>query len=110
MAGIADSKYVSLTTYKKDGTTKALPVWIADFGDGKVGFTTSSSSFKVKRILVQPGASLSLQMHHHRAEHWVVVDGKATVRVGSIERFSCNCAISPRMRDSTCATVSSMSS
>jgi mannose-1-phosphate guanylyltransferase/mannose-6-phosphate isomerase len=38
--------------------------------------------FKVKRILVQPGASLSLQMHHHRAEHWVVVKGVAEVRNG----------------------------
>ncbi|HEY3488450.1 MAG TPA: mannose-1-phosphate guanylyltransferase/mannose-6-phosphate isomerase, partial [Gammaproteobacteria bacterium] len=35
--------------------------------------------FKVKRITVKPGASLSLQMHHHRAEHWVVVKGEAQV-------------------------------
>jgi mannose-1-phosphate guanylyltransferase/mannose-6-phosphate isomerase len=35
--------------------------------------------FKVKRICVNPGASLSLQMHHHRAEHWVVVRGEARV-------------------------------
>ena len=38
--------------------------------------------FKVKRILVHPGASLSLQMHHHRAEHWVVVKGVAEVQNG----------------------------
>ncbi|MFG6448279.1 mannose-1-phosphate guanylyltransferase/mannose-6-phosphate isomerase [Roseateles sp. BYS180W] len=35
--------------------------------------------FQVKRIMVKPGASLSLQMHHHRAEHWVVVSGTAEV-------------------------------
>lgn len=35
--------------------------------------------FKVKRIMVKPGASLSLQMHHHRAEHWVVVKGTAQI-------------------------------
>ncbi len=35
--------------------------------------------FQVKRIVVKPGASLSLQMHHHRAEHWVVVHGTARV-------------------------------
>lgn len=35
--------------------------------------------FQVKRICVKPGASLSLQMHHHRAEHWVVVHGTAEV-------------------------------
>jgi mannose-1-phosphate guanylyltransferase/mannose-6-phosphate isomerase len=35
--------------------------------------------FKVKRIMVKSGAKLSLQMHHHRAEHWVVVSGTALV-------------------------------
>jgi mannose-1-phosphate guanylyltransferase/mannose-6-phosphate isomerase len=38
--------------------------------------------FQVKRIMVKPGASLSLQMHHHRAEHWIVVTGTAEVTVG----------------------------
>jgi mannose-1-phosphate guanylyltransferase/mannose-6-phosphate isomerase len=38
--------------------------------------------FQVKRIAVKPGASLSLQMHHHRAEHWVVVSGAAQVTCG----------------------------
>ena len=41
--------------------------------------------FQVKRIGVKPGASLSLQMHHHRAEHWVVVSGSALVRNGDNE-------------------------
>ena len=35
--------------------------------------------FQVKRIMVKPGASLSLQMHHHRAEHWIVVSGTAEI-------------------------------
>ena len=38
--------------------------------------------FQVKRIVVKPGAALSLQMHHHRAEHWVVVKGTALITVG----------------------------
>ncbi len=38
--------------------------------------------FQVKRIMVKPGAALSLQMHHHRAEHWVVVSGAARVTRG----------------------------
>jgi mannose-1-phosphate guanylyltransferase/mannose-6-phosphate isomerase len=38
--------------------------------------------FQVKRIMVKPGARLSLQMHHHRAEHWVVVSGTAEVTNG----------------------------
>jgi mannose-1-phosphate guanylyltransferase/mannose-6-phosphate isomerase len=37
--------------------------------------------FQVKRISVNPGAKLSLQMHHHRAEHWVVVRGTARVTI-----------------------------
>lgn len=47
---ISDEKYVSLTTYRKNGEPKLAPVWIADLGDGTVGFTTSSSSWKVKRL------------------------------------------------------------
>ncbi|WP_334107029.1 mannose-1-phosphate guanylyltransferase/mannose-6-phosphate isomerase [Methylobacillus sp.] len=38
--------------------------------------------FQVKRIVVNPGATLSLQMHHHRAEHWIVVTGTAEVTRG----------------------------
>ena len=37
--------------------------------------------FQVKRIVVQPGAALSLQSHHHRAEHWIVVEGTAKVTI-----------------------------
>ena len=40
------------------------------------------SRFKVKRIMVNPKASLSLQMHHHRAEHWIVVSGTAEITCG----------------------------
>jgi mannose-1-phosphate guanylyltransferase / mannose-6-phosphate isomerase len=42
----------------------------------------SGPRFQVKRILVKPGASLSLQKHHHRAEHWIVVSGTAEVTNG----------------------------
>ena len=40
--------------------------------------------FKVKRITVTPGARLSVQMHHHRSEHWVVVSGTAKVTKGDV--------------------------
>lgn len=43
--------------------------------------------FKIKRIEVKPGASLSLQMHHHRSEHWIVVTGMAKVVNGEKEIF-----------------------
>ncbi|MGB9606248.1 MAG: phosphomannose isomerase type II C-terminal cupin domain, partial [Bryobacteraceae bacterium] len=43
--------------------------------------------YKIKRIVVKPGASLSLQMHHHRSEHWIVVRGMARVVNGEQEIF-----------------------
>ncbi len=43
----------------------------------------SGDRFQVKRIIVQPGKQLSLQMHHHRAEHWIVVSGTALVTRGT---------------------------
>jgi mannose-1-phosphate guanylyltransferase / mannose-6-phosphate isomerase len=43
------------------------------------------SQFKIKRIEVKPGAALSLQMHNHRSEHWIVVGGTATVVNGKDE-------------------------
>ena len=45
------------------------------------------SSFKIKHISVKPGAALSLQMHHHRSEHWIVVSGMAKVVNGDEEFF-----------------------
>ncbi|MDR0576883.1 MAG: mannose-1-phosphate guanylyltransferase/mannose-6-phosphate isomerase [Candidatus Accumulibacter sp.] len=44
-------------------------------------------NFKIKRIEVKPGACLSLQMHYHRSEHWIVVSGMAKVVNGGGERF-----------------------
>ncbi|MDV3104335.1 mannose-1-phosphate guanylyltransferase/mannose-6-phosphate isomerase [Thermococcus waiotapuensis] len=41
--------------------------------------------YKIKRMTVLPGKKLSLQMHHHRSEHWVVVKGTAKVRIGDRE-------------------------
>lgn len=43
--------------------------------------------FQIKRIVVKPGESLSLQLHHHRSEHWVVVNGMAKVTNGEKEFF-----------------------
>ncbi len=46
-----------------------------DFGD----------RFQVKRLTIKPGAQLSLQLHHHRAEHWIVVAGTARITCGEKE-------------------------
>ena len=50
---------------------------------GKYDSIDRGECYQVKRITVNPGARLSLQMHHHRAEHWVVVSGTAKVTKGS---------------------------
>jgi mannose-1-phosphate guanylyltransferase len=50
---------------------------------GKYDSIDSGDRYQVKRITVNPGAKLSVQMHHHRAEHWVVVSGQARVTNGN---------------------------
>jgi len=52
---------------------------------GKYDSVDAGERFQVKRITVKPGAKLSVQMHHHRAEHWVVVSGSAIVQKGEEE-------------------------
>jgi len=54
---------------------------------GKYDSLDHGERFKVKRITVKPGASLSTQMHHHRAEHWIVVTGTAKVINGDKKIF-----------------------
>ena len=46
-----------------------------------------ASRFQVKLLHVKPGGQLSMQMHHHRSEHWVVVQGTAKVTVGDTEKL-----------------------
>ncbi len=54
---------------------------------GKYDSIDHGNRYQVKRITVKPGASLSLQMHHHRAEHWIVVTGSAMVQIGENEQL-----------------------
>jgi mannose-1-phosphate guanylyltransferase len=49
---------------------------------GKYDSIDNGEGYQVKRITVKPGAKLSVQMHHHRAEHWIVVSGIAKVTNG----------------------------
>jgi len=48
--GLGDEKYILLTTFRRDGTPVATPVWAVALDDGKVGFWTSSGSGKAKRL------------------------------------------------------------
>ena len=49
---------------------------------GKYDSIDTGERFQVKRITVNPGAKLSVQMHHHRAEHWIIVSGTAKITLG----------------------------
>ncbi|MBF0343842.1 MAG: mannose-1-phosphate guanylyltransferase/mannose-6-phosphate isomerase [Nitrospirae bacterium] len=49
---------------------------------GSYTILENGDRYKIKRLIVNPKASISLQMHHHRSEHWVVVNGTAKVTVG----------------------------
>ena len=55
---ISAEKYVSLTSYKRDGSAVPVAVWIAPLPDGRVGFTTDGGSFKAKRIRRNPAVTL----------------------------------------------------
>ncbi len=54
---------------------------------GSYDLIDAGPRYQVKRLNVKPGASLSLQMHHHRAEHWVVVAGTALIQKGEHEQI-----------------------
>lgn len=54
---------------------------------GSYDLVDTGNRYQVKRITVRPGASLSLQMHHHRAEHWVVVAGTAQIQKGDVKQI-----------------------
>ncbi len=65
------------TTYKKgDSDTRPWGTWeVLDSADNHC----------VKKICVRPGGQLSLQLHHHRAEHWIIVSGKAVITLDGAE-------------------------
>jgi mannose-6-phosphate isomerase len=54
---------------------------------GSFTILEEASGYKIKRIEVKPGHRLSLQMHHHRSEHWIVVSGTAKVVCGDQEHI-----------------------
>lgn len=56
---------------------------------GKYDSIDTGENYQVKRLTVHPGARLSIQMHYHRSEHWVVVSGRARVHYGDESRDLC---------------------
>jgi len=84
---IAEEEYVSLVTYKTDGTPKALPVWIVDLGDNTVGFTTWGESWKAKRIGNNPAVTLQpCDQRGNVREGSDIVEG--TARMGTPEEYA----------------------
>jgi mannose-6-phosphate isomerase len=77
---------VSLTQTKNPNNiaTTELRPW------GSFTILEEGRSYKIKRIEVKPGHRLSLQMHHHRSEHWIVVSGTAKVTCGETELLLIN--------------------
>jgi mannose-6-phosphate isomerase len=75
---IAHSK--TITTHNVTETRPWGSFTILDEGKG----------YKIKRIEVNPGHRLSLQMHYHRSEHWIVVSGTARVLCGDEEKILCS--------------------
>jgi mannose-1-phosphate guanylyltransferase/mannose-6-phosphate isomerase len=71
IARLKDNNYL-----QTDNHRKVYRPW------GHYDSVDSGEHFQVKRIVVKPGGSLSMQMHHHRAEHWIVVTGTARVTRG----------------------------
>ena len=73
-----DVKYI-VGQLKKSGHAAHLLHQTVDRPWGTYTTLEEGERFKIKRIVVKSGASLSLQMHHHRSEHWIVVSGMARV-------------------------------
>ena len=67
---------------QRDGRTEAADHRLVRRPWGEYDAIGKGPRFQVKRITVRPGARLSLQMHHHRAEHWIMVSGTACVTRG----------------------------
>jgi mannose-6-phosphate isomerase len=68
------------TAFKGMAATGELRPW------GSFTILEEGQGYKIKRIEVKPGHRLSLQMHHHRSEHWIVVAGTAKVTCGEQEQ------------------------
>jgi mannose-1-phosphate guanylyltransferase len=76
-------KVVDVLKARKHDTVHLPPVVHRPWGT--YASLKEEEGYKVKRITVRPGEALSLQYHHQRAEHWVVVQGRAIVQIGDTE-------------------------
>ena len=96
VTALADEKYLALTTFKKDGTPKSVPVWPVDAGEGRVGFVTSSQTWKVKRLANDARVELVAADARGRVEEGAVrVSGVAEV-VDGVEFDALNAKVAEK--------------
>ena len=89
---VANSKYSQdvkniVSFMKERGFSEALNHKVVYRPWGSFVTLEGGKTWQIKKIEVNPGASLSLQMHFHRSEHWVVVNGTAKVEINNIEKI-----------------------
>lgn len=77
---LADERYIALTTYTRAGTPKSVPVWPVDAGDGRLGFVTSSHTWKVKRLRNDPRVQLRPSDSRGRPK----ADGQVTTGIAEV--------------------------
>jgi uncharacterized protein len=65
---LSDGKYIRFTTFRKDGTEVSTPTWVIALDDGKIGFYTSSTSGKVKRLRRNPNVVVQASDGRGRAK------------------------------------------
>ena len=83
MMALSDEKYIRVTTFKKDGTEVSTPTWVVALEDGKIGFYTSSTSGKAKRLKNNPNVIVQASDGRGRAKaDTLPVKGTAVVVSG----------------------------
>ena len=78
---IVQATIIPLSVNGKEVSATEMRPW------GSFTVLEEGRGYKIKRIEVKPGHRLSLQMHHHRSEHWIVVSGTAKVNCGDREEI-----------------------
>jgi PPOX class probable F420-dependent enzyme len=83
LADLAETRYVALTTRRADGTTASTPVWPVDLGGGRIGFVTSTLTWKITRITRDPRVLLQpCDMKGRPLDGTRAVDATAAVATG----------------------------
>ena len=83
MMALSAAKYIRVTTFKKDGTEVSTPTWVVALDDGRIGFYTSSTSGKAKRLKNNPNVILQPSDGRGRAKSGTsTLNGTAVVVTG----------------------------